>query len=62
VCRRLRRWCEEGVDINGDLLALYTYIGHAKVTDTYWHITAIPELMAIAAQHLKPLAPRGGGL
>ena len=36
--------------------------GHAKVTDTYWYITATPELMAIAARRLEPLAPTGGGL
>lgn len=62
VCRRLRRWYEEGVDIDSNLLALSTYIGHAKVTDTYWYITATPELMAIAARRLKALAPTGGEL
>jgi len=62
VCRRLRRWYEEGVDIDSNLLALSTYIGHAKVTDTYWYITGTPELMAIAARRLEPLAPTGGGL
>jgi integrase len=62
VCRRLRRWYEEGVDINCNLLALSTYVGHAKITDTYWYVTAIPELMAIAARRLEPLAPKGGEL
>ncbi|MBZ5617047.1 MAG: tyrosine-type recombinase/integrase [Acidobacteriia bacterium] len=62
VCRRLQCWYEEGVDIDCNLLALSTYIGHAKVTDTYWYITATPELMAIAARRLEPLAPTGGGL
>jgi integrase len=62
VCRRLRCWYAEGVDIDSRLLALSTYIGHAKVTDTYWYITASPELMAIAAQRLVPLASTGGGL
>jgi integrase len=62
VCRRIQRWYEEGVDVNRNLLALSTYLGHAKVTDTYWYITATPELMAIAARRLEPLAPTGGGL
>jgi integrase len=62
VCRRIQRWYEEGVDVNCNLLALSTYLGHAKVTDTYWYITATPELMAIAARRLEPLAPTGGGL
>jgi integrase len=61
VCRCLRRWYEEGVDIDRNMLALSTYLGHAKVTDTYWYVTATPELMAIAARRLEPLAPTGGG-
>ena len=32
------------------IAALATYVGHAKVSDTYWYVTAIPELMAVAAQ------------
>ena len=59
VSRRLERWYSEGVDIEQNLLALSTYIGHAKVTDTYWYLTATPQLMAIAARRLAP--PRTGG-
>ena len=62
VCHRLQRWYEEGADIDRNILALSTYIGHAKVTDTYWYITATPELMAIAARRLEPLEPSGGAL
>jgi integrase len=62
VCRRLQTWYEEGVNIDRNILALSTYLGHAKVTDTYWYITATPELMAIAARRLQPLVPKGGGL
>ena len=25
--------------------ALSTYLGHVKVTDAYWYVTGIPELM-----------------
>lgn len=59
VCRRLERWYEEGIDIERNILTLSTYIGHAKVTDTYWYVTATPELMAIAARRLAP--PNIGG-
>ena len=45
--RRLLRWYREGVDIDRKMLALSTYLGHAKVTDTYWYLSAVPELMAI---------------
>ena len=56
VCRTLQRWYETGVDIDRNILALSTYIGHAKVTDTYWYVTATPELMAIATQRFERFA------
>ena len=54
VCHRLERWYAEGLDIDRRILALSTYLGHARVTDTYWYVTATPELLALAAQRLEP--------
>jgi integrase len=54
--RRLLRWYEEGADIGQKILALSTHLGHAKVTDTYWYLTGVPELMAIASQRFERLA------
>lgn len=51
--RRLERWYRAGIDIDRDILALSTYLGHAKVTDTYWYVTATPELMALAARRAE---------
>jgi hypothetical protein len=34
-------------------LALSTYIGHSHVADTYWYVTGIPELMAIAGERFQ---------
>lgn len=51
--RRLQRWYEEGVDVGQKMLALSTYLGHAKVTDTYWYLTGVPELLAIASQRFE---------
>jgi integrase len=56
VCRTLQRWYETDVDIDRHILALSTYVGHVKVTDTYWYVTATPELMAIAARRFERLA------
>lgn len=56
VCRTLQRWYETDVDIDSHILALSTYIGHAKVTDTYWYVTATPELMAIAGTRFERFA------
>ncbi len=54
VCHRLERWYAEGFDIDRRILALSTYLGHARITDTYWYVTATPELLALAAKRLEP--------
>jgi len=46
--RRLMRWYREGTDIDQMMLALSTYLGHTKITHTYWYLSAVPELMALA--------------
>lgn len=51
--RRLLRWYEEGADLGQKVLALSTYLGHANVTDTYWYLTGVPELLAIASQRFE---------
>jgi integrase len=59
VCRTLQRWYEQDIDIDRNILALSTYVGHAKVTDTYWYVTATPELLAIAGQRFERFAEGG---
>lgn len=54
--RRLLRWYEEGVDLDRKILALATYLGHARVSHTYWYLSAVPELMAITAQRFEQFA------
>lgn len=48
--RRLLRWYEAGVPIEQGMFWLCTYLGHAKISDTYWYLTGVPELMAIAGR------------
>ena len=38
-----------GTDVDQAMLALSTYLGHARISDTYWYLTGIPELMALTA-------------
>lgn len=59
ICRRLERWYAEGHNIDQDILALTTYVGHAQVTDTYWYLTATPVLMAIAAHRVEDFVAHG---
>jgi integrase len=49
VVRRVMLWHAQGVDVDPQMLALSTYVGHAMVTNTYWYLTGVPELMALAA-------------
>jgi integrase len=55
VVRRILCWQEEGVDIDQQMLALSTYVGHANVTNTYWYLSAVPALLARAAAQFEPL-------
>lgn len=57
ICRRLVSWYKQGVNVDNAILALATYVGHTAVTGTYWYITGVPDLMAIASQRFQRLAP-----
>jgi integrase len=46
--------CPDGRDrITKHMLALSTYLGHAKVSDTYWYLEATPDLMRNIAQRCE---------
>lgn len=42
----------DGVDVGPRLAALSTYLGHARPADTYWYLSATPELLSRAAELL----------
>ena len=54
--RRLLRWYEDGADLDRKILALSTYLGHARPTDTYWYLSAVPELMALTSERFERFA------
>jgi integrase/recombinase XerD len=54
----LKRWYRRGVDVEQRLPQLSTFLGHAHVTDTYWYLTAVPELLTLAARRLERTARR----
>lgn len=45
-------WYRAGVDINGQMIVLSTYLGHVHPAGTYWYLSAAPELMELAAARL----------
>jgi len=53
VVRRLMIWHADGTDVDQMMLALSTYLGHAEIFYTYWYLTAVPELMALAGARFE---------
>ena len=58
--RRLVRWYADGAEVDQKMLALSTYMGHAEIFYTYWYLTTVPELMAIAARRFEQFADLAG--
>jgi integrase len=50
ICRSLLESYRRNQSPDHIMDALSTYVGHVKVSDTYWYLTATPELMAVAAK------------
>lgn len=50
--RTLIDWQRSGIDIDERIGLLSTYLGHISPADTYWYLSAAPELMALAADRL----------
>lgn len=53
----LLHWYRAGVDVERHLPELSTYLGHGHIADTYWYLSAVPELLRLAAARLEA---RGG--
>lgn len=47
-------WYRKGLNVEQHLPKLSTYLGHTAVGNTYWYLTAIPELMHHALARLHP--------
>jgi integrase len=56
IVQRMMLWHAQGKSIDQVMLALSTYVGHAKITNTYWYLTGVPELMALAAENFESYA------
>jgi integrase len=51
--RTLLDWYRAGLDIEAQMPLLSTYLGHFHPRDTYWYLSATPELLALAGQRLE---------
>jgi integrase/recombinase XerD len=50
--RQLLDWHRAGDDVNARMPVLSAYLGHVSPEGTYWYLTAVPELMELAAARL----------
>jgi integrase/recombinase XerC len=48
--RTLLRWYRSGEAVQSKLWTLSTYLGHRHLADTYWYLSAVPELMQLCQQ------------
>ena len=51
--RTLLAWYRNGMNVDRHMPELSAYLGHAHVTDTYWYLSAVPQLMELAAMRLE---------
>ncbi len=58
--RRLRAWHEAGLDVQALLPTLSVYLGHVRPEDTYWYLTATPDLLRMAGLRFTPDGVAGG--
>jgi integrase len=49
----VQRWYRQGLDVDAQMPLLATFLGHVHVSDTYWYLSAVPQLMALAASRLQ---------
>jgi integrase len=53
-------WYRDGGDVAARMPLLSTYLGHSQPANTYWYLSAAPELLTEAARRLSP-DPRQAG-
>ena len=49
----LLRWYREGQDVQRLLPVLSAFLGHVQTSDTYWYLSACPELLEAAKERLE---------
>lgn len=53
ACRVLLRWQRSQRGAASRVAILSRYLGHSRVSDTYWYLTAVPEMLREAARHCE---------
>jgi integrase len=56
---RMQQWYEQGLDVQALLPHLSVYLGHVHPQESYWYLTAVPELLSAAANRFQLYAQGG---
>lgn len=51
----IKKWIDQGIDANAKLHVLSTYLGHVKPEDTFWYLSATPELLQLTCSRYESL-------
>jgi site-specific recombinase XerD len=51
--RTIIDWYRAGLNIDEQMPKLSTYLGHTGVANTYWYLSAVPELLCLARDRLE---------
>jgi integrase/recombinase XerD len=57
---RMQHWYQQGRDVQVLLPHLSVYLGHVHPQESYWYLTAVPELLSAAAHRFEAYAHAGG--
>jgi len=55
----LLNWYRAGANVEQHMPELAAYLGHRHVNDTYWYVSAVPELLRLAASRLESTPTQG---
>jgi integrase/recombinase XerC len=61
VVRRVQLWHEGGASIDHAMFWLWTYLGHANISDTSWYLTGTPDLMELVGARFERFVLEGAG-
>lgn len=53
--KTLLRWYQTGTDVDRHMPELAAFLGHTHVNDTYWYLSAVPELLRLANKRLDAI-------
>lgn len=56
---RVLAWYRDGIDVQACLPELSVYLGHVRIQESYWYLTATPELLSAASERFESYRTTG---